>query len=76
MAKIIELRVYGMTCDDCTRHVSEGLKGADGVNDVSVSLADRKAIVNADDSVKPEELLNLDIFKGKYKAQLRDVKDE
>ncbi|WP_337860524.1 cation transporter [Ferroplasma sp.] len=76
MAKTIELKIYGLTCDDCVRHVSGGLKNAKGVNDVSLSLKDGIAIVKTGNETKPEDLLNLEVFKGKYKAQLRDVKNE
>ncbi|AGO61576.1 MULTISPECIES: heavy-metal-associated domain-containing protein [Ferroplasma] len=76
MAKTVELKVYGMTCDDCVRHVSGGLKQAEGVTDVSVSLKDGMAVVKAMDTVDPENLLKLDVFKGQYKAQLKSVKNE
>ena len=76
MTKTIELRIYGMTCDDCVAHVREGLKEADGVTDVFVSLKDGIAIVKADNEIKPEDLTNLNVFKGKYKAQTRSVKND
>jgi len=76
MAKAIELRIYGMTCDDCAKHVSNGLKEANGVTDVSVSLKDGIAVVRAMDTVNPEELVQLDVFKGQYRAQLRGVKND
>ncbi len=75
--KTIELRVYGMNCDDCVTHVTEGLKSAIGVKDVYVSLKDGKAIVKADDNIDPEDLKKLDVFtKTHYKAQVRSVNDE
>jgi len=76
MAKTVELKVYGMTCDDCVRHVSGGLKQAEGVTDVSVSLKDGMAVVKAMDTVDPGNLLKLEVFKGQYKAQLKSVKNE
>lgn len=76
MTKTIELRIYGMTCDDCVAHVREGLKEADGVTDVFVSLKEGIAIVKADNEIKPEDLTNLNVFKGKYKAQTRSVKND
>jgi copper chaperone CopZ len=76
MTKTIELRVFGMTCDDCVRHVTEGLNSAHGVEDVSVSLKDGMAIVKADNGFDPEEIPKLDVFKGHYKAQVRSVKDD
>ncbi|MGE9810831.1 cation transporter, partial [Ferroplasma acidiphilum] len=50
MTETIELRVYGMTWDDCVEHVSSGLKNANGVNDTSVSLQDGMAVVSATDT--------------------------
>ena len=76
MTKTIELRVFGMTCDDCVKHVTEGLSGASGVEDVSVSLKDGIAIVKADNGFDPDEIPKLDVFKGHYKAQVRSVKDD
>jgi len=75
--KTIELRVYGMNCDDCVTHVTEGLKSAIGVKDVYVSLKDGKAVVKADDNIDPKNLEKLDVFtKTHYKAQVRSVNDE
>lgn len=76
MTKTIELKVYGMTCDDCVNHVTEGLKNANGVENVSVSLKDGIAIVKAANETNPDELPKLDVFKGHYKAQVRSVKDD
>ncbi|WP_298276109.1 heavy metal-associated domain-containing protein [Ferroplasma sp.] len=76
MTKTIELKVFGMTCDDCVRHVTNGLKDATGVQDVSVSLKNGMAIVKANNDINPEELPRLDVFKGQYRAQLRSVKDD
>ena len=77
MVKNIELKVYGMTCDDCVAHVTEGLKSAIGVKDVYISLKDGRAIVKADDNIDPKELEKLDVFtKTHYRAQVRSVKYE
>ncbi len=76
MTKTIELRVYGMTCNDCMEHVSGGLKNAKGVNDASVSLKDGMAVVRATDITNPDELIKLDVFKGQYRAQIRSVNND
>ena len=76
MTKTIEMRVFGMTCDDCVRHVTEGLKSASGVENVLVSLKDGMAIVKAVNGTDPEELPRLDVFKGQYRAQVRSVRDD
>ena len=76
MTRTIELKVFGMTCDDCVKHVSEGLRNANGVEDVSVSLKDGIAIVKAANEIDPDALPRLDVFSGHYRAQLRSVKDD
>ncbi|MDG7034591.1 MAG: heavy-metal-associated domain-containing protein [Nitrososphaerota archaeon] len=73
--KTVNMKVFGMTCDDCALTVTRGLKGKDGVLDVRVSLADKSAVVRIDEGrVKPSELEVLPIFSGKsqYRAQLRE----
>ena len=39
------LRVDGMTCGNCVRHVDEALREIEGVEDVVVSLAEGRAQV-------------------------------
>ncbi|MDG7040370.1 MAG: heavy-metal-associated domain-containing protein [Nitrososphaerota archaeon] len=73
--KTVNMKVFGMTCDDCALTVTRGLKGKDSVLDVRVSLADKSAVVRIDEGrVKPSELEVLPIFSGKsqYRAQLRE----
>jgi len=74
-SKKVTMRVFGMTCDDCVRTVSEGLKEA-GASEISVSLKAGSATVVVDDSrIKPEELSKIPVFgeKSHYKAQVRKV---
>jgi len=40
--------VKGMTCDNCVHHVTEAVKGVDGVKDAQVSLAANSAKVEGD----------------------------
>ena len=73
--KTVNMKVFGMTCDDCALTVTRGLKGKDGVLDVRVSLADKSAVVRIDEGkVKPFELEALPVFSGKsqYRAQVRE----
>ncbi len=74
MDKIVKLRVFGMTCDDCVRTVTAGLKSEKGVKDASVVIGRGTVMIN-DDEVSPEDLLKLPIFgpKSHYKAQLIEV---
>ena len=76
MTETIELRVYGMTWDDCVEHVSSGLKNANGVNDTSVSLQDGMAVVSATDASNRNDLIKLGVFEGQYRAQVRGVNND
>jgi copper chaperone CopZ len=71
----VKLRIYGMTCDDCVRTVSGGLKKQDGVLDIKISLKDGigEVVVNPE-KVKAEELLKNKVFTkpSHYKATLID----
>ena len=40
-----ELRVSGMTCNNCVRHVTEAIQGVPGVQSVSVNLQDAAASI-------------------------------
>jgi copper chaperone CopZ len=48
MSKTIVFDVKGMTCDNCVHHVTEAVKGVDGVKDAQVSLAANSAKVEGD----------------------------
>src|ERR1035437_7625748 len=43
-----ELRVSGMTCKNCARHVTEAIQGVSGVRSVSVNLQDAAASIRWD----------------------------
>ncbi len=47
--QIEQIKVSGMTCGGCTSNVTKALKSVNGVNDVSVSLADNIATVQYDE---------------------------
>lgn len=65
--KRVKLRIYGMTCDDCVRTVSNGLKSQEGVLDVKVYLEEKSGEVVIDPSkVKPEDLLRNKVFTKPY----------
>lgn len=44
------LNINGMTCGGCVNSVTNALKQIDGVNNVQVSLADKNAVIDFDDS--------------------------
>ncbi len=48
--------VEGMTCNHCVHHVSMALSEVEGVKDVKVSLVEKSALVNSEDSVQFETL--------------------
>ncbi|MGC8609481.1 MAG: heavy-metal-associated domain-containing protein [Thermoplasmata archaeon] len=59
----VNLRIYGMTCDDCVRTISESLKEQPGVIDVKISLKDGTGEVKIDPALtKEEEILRNRIF--------------
>lgn len=51
-----EMSIEGMMCQNCVRHVMNALKAVDGVEDVAVSLEEKKATVTASASVTEEAL--------------------
>lgn len=44
------LTIDGMTCGGCVTSVTNALKQVQGVNNVNVSLADKQAVIDFDDS--------------------------
>lgn len=42
---MIELKIEGMSCNNCVRHVTEALKNVQGVEKVEVSLQEGRATV-------------------------------
>lgn len=41
------LKIEGMMCDNCVKHVTKALRGVRGVTDVEVSLDKAEATLNA-----------------------------
>jgi copper chaperone len=48
--------IEGMSCEHCVRHVGEALKELSGVNDVSVSLEGKYAIVQLTEPVSDDQI--------------------
>lgn len=44
------IQIEGMTCGGCVNSVTNALKQVQGVNNVNVSLADKQAVIDFDDS--------------------------
>jgi len=64
----IDLGVGGMTCDDCVVHVTEALEAVPGVEDATVDLASRSAVVTASPDVETEALAAAVRATGQYNA--------
>ena len=50
---ITTLRIEGMTCNACVKHVGEALRAVPGVASVDVELADNRATVDHDPARAP-----------------------
>jgi copper chaperone CopZ len=51
------LKVEGMSCDHCVKHVTQALEGVPGVRSAAVSLKDKSAQVEHGDHVTRESLV-------------------
>jgi copper ion binding protein len=50
------LKIEGMSCDHCVKHVTQALEGVAGVKSAKVSLKDKSAKVEHGDQVTQESL--------------------
>lgn len=64
----IDLGVGGMTCEDCTVHVTEALESVPGVEAATVDLATRSAVVTARPDVEAAALAAAVRAAGQYNA--------
>ena len=68
----VVLRVEGMTCDGCARHVTEALQSAAGTEKAQVgSWKSGQATVIADATVKDQDLVKA-VKKAGYRAIVRE----
>jgi copper chaperone len=74
--KRVELRIYGMSCDDCVLTIEGALRAINGVEDVVIDLRTGTGVVKIDDrDISPDDILKLPVF-GKdshYKALIRKI---
>lgn len=56
MKRIVKIK--GMGCQHCINRITEALSALDGVEVLEVSLENKSATVNANDSVTDEALMN------------------
>ncbi|WP_300279778.1 heavy-metal-associated domain-containing protein [Peptacetobacter sp.] len=52
------VKIEGMGCQHCINRITEALSALDGVEVLEVSLENKSATVNANDSVTDEALMN------------------
>jgi Cu+-exporting ATPase len=64
----IELPIEGMTCEHCVRSVQGALEAVPGVRSANVSLADRKAIVDADGVAPERGILSEAVARAGYRV--------
>ena len=62
--------IEGMKCEKCSAKVMAALTAVPGVTDVKVDLADGKAAVTCDDSVKDEDLC-MAVLDAGFKAKVK-----
>lgn len=65
------LAVEGMSCASCVRHVEQALRALDGVSDVAVVLAEKRADVAYDSARVTTEALIQAVEAAGYEAQAR-----
>jgi P-type Cu+ transporter len=66
--KKIKISISGMHCGSCAGNIESALKKVKGVSEVSVSAMTNKSIIQAEDSVKEEDL-KAAIAKAGYKVE-------
>jgi len=64
----LDLTITGMSCDNCVRHVTEALRGADGVVDATVDLPAGRAKVKYDSMRTDAERLIAAVGRAGYRA--------
>ncbi len=69
--KTITLNVTGMSCEGCANTVKSALSQLTGVHNAEVSLADKTAVVEAEDNVDATDLVGAVEAAG-YQAAVAD----
>jgi copper chaperone CopZ len=64
------LKIDGMTCQNCVRHVREAIQGVEGVMEVDVNLDEGSARVEHESRTQPQKLVAAVIEEG-YEATIR-----
>ena len=61
------LKIEGMSCENCVKHVKEALEAVAGVNSVEVSLNDKSATIEHRDDLEPS-VLKMAVIEEGYEA--------
>lgn len=51
-----EIKVEGMMCENCVKHVTKALEGIDGVEKANVSLENKNAIIETSKDISDDEI--------------------
>lgn len=62
-------QVEGMTCSSCVRHINNALKKIEGIEDVEVSLQEKKVTVKHDPAKATAEKINAAISEEGYTSR-------
>jgi Cu+-exporting ATPase len=74
---VTELRISGMTCGNCARHVTDALRSVAGVESAAVDLTDGRAVVHwKNGSFSDVEALRESVRKAGYQAALPSATTE
>jgi P-type Cu+ transporter len=65
--KRIKITIQGMHCSSCASNIERSVKKVKGINSISVSLMTNKGIIEAEDSINPENIKNA-VSKVGYKV--------
>ncbi len=69
--KTVTLNVNGMSCEGCANSVKSALSQLPGVHKADVSLADKKAVLEVEDTVQSADLVGAVEIAG-YQAIVSD----
>jgi len=71
----IKLRIEGMTCSNCVRHVRNALTQVPKVVSAHVELETSRAVVNAEEGCQPAQLMEA-VKSAGYEAKLMEEEEE
>jgi copper chaperone CopZ len=73
--KEVNLKIYGMTCEDCAVTITKNLNEKEGVTVLEISFKKEHGKILVDtDNIVPDQVPRLPVFSGKshYRASLED----